>query len=44
MLYLQEEGGVDMRAAEIFIEYIERKVELLKQIANEIDEKYQEQV
>jgi hypothetical protein len=42
--YLEGKESVDLRAAEIFIEYIERQVELLKQIAKEIDEKYQEKI
>lgn len=39
--YLEGKEGVDLRAAEIFIDYIERQVDALKQIANEIDENYQ---
>ena len=39
--YLEGKEGVDLRAAEIFIDYIERQVDDLKQIANEIDENYQ---
>ena len=42
--YLEGKEGVDLRAAEIFIEYIERQVDLLKQIAKEIDENYQEKI
>jgi hypothetical protein len=42
--YLEGDQNVDMRAAEIFIEYIERQVDIMKQIATEIDEKYCEQV
>ena len=39
--YLEGKEAVDLRAAEIFIDYIERQVDGLKQIANEIDENYQ---
>jgi hypothetical protein len=39
--YLEEKEGVDLRATEIFIDYIERQVDSLKQIAKEIDENYQ---
>jgi hypothetical protein len=42
--YLEGKEGVDLRAAEIFIEYIERQVDLLKQIAKEIDENYQTKI
>jgi hypothetical protein len=41
-LYLEGAGQVDKRAAEIFIEYIEKKADDLKQIAIEIDEGYEE--
>lgn len=39
--YLEGKEDVDLRAAEIFIEFIERQVDLLKHIAKEIDENYQ---
>jgi len=42
--YLEGKEGVDSRAAEIFIDYIERQVDSLKQIAKEIDENYQEKI
>lgn len=38
--YLEGKESVDLRAAEIFIDYIEKQVNVLKQIANEIDESY----
>jgi hypothetical protein len=42
--YLEGKVGVDLRAAEIFIDYIERQVDALKQMAMEIDENYQENI
>jgi hypothetical protein len=39
--YLEGKEGVDLRAVEIFVDYIERQVDVLTQIANEIDENYQ---
>jgi hypothetical protein len=42
--YLEGREGVDLRAAEIFIDYIERQVDSLRQIAKEIDENYQENI
>ena len=42
--YLEGKEDVDLRAAEIFIDYIERQVDALKQIAKEIDENYQERI
>ena len=42
--YLEGKEGVDLRAAEIFIDYIERQVDSLKKIAREIDENYQEKI
>lgn len=42
--YLRAEGVEDQRAAEIFLDYIKRKVDELKQIAQEIDEKYQKRI
>ena len=42
--FLKNEGLVDQRAAEIFVEYIRGKVDELKAIAKEIDEEYQKEV
>jgi len=42
--YLEGKEGVDLRATEIFIDYIERQVDTLKQIAKEIDENYREKI
>ena len=42
--YLEGKEDVDLRSAEIFVEYIERHVELLKQIAKEIDGNYQQKI
>ena len=42
--YLAGKEGVDLWAAEIFIDYIERQVDSLKKIAREIDENYQEKI
>lgn len=42
--YFKGSAVVDQRAVEIFIEYIEQKFKKLKQIAEEIDNGYQEKV
>jgi hypothetical protein len=42
--YLEGKEGVDLRAAEIYIDYIERQVDALKKIAKEIDENYQKEI
>lgn len=42
--YLEGKEDVDLRAAEIFIEYVERQVNLLKQIAKDIDGNYQKKI
>ena len=44
LYYLEGKESVDLRAAEIFIEYVERQVDLLRQIAKEIDDNYQEKI
>lgn len=42
--YLEGKEGVDLRATEIFIDYIERQLDSLKRIAKEIDDNYQEKI